>query len=79
MRAPSRLGLRLVTEENDRDSVDVFVESTDGRFCSSYAMATNEGVLTAGGYPYEDLPLTRRQLEFLESDEVQNFLAEVGY
>jgi len=63
----------------DRDGVDVWVEDEKGN-CSSYACASNEGILGAQRYPWEDRNLNARQLAWLqEGTKVLNYLEEVGY
>ena len=70
------LNLKLSVTENDRGSADVWVETSDDAYCSSYACATNEGTLDGNHDLFE---LTPAHLKWLDSQTVISFLDTVGY
>jgi hypothetical protein len=73
-----RHGLTLTTAPNDdRPGNQVWVER-DGKYFASYAVATDCGVLASYEDNYEPA-LTQAQLDWLDSDEVQEFLKRVNY
>lgn len=75
-------GLRLTISElpDDREGVDVWVETLNEKYCSSLACALGEEeLLFQGSGSHEDKQLSSRQLNWLGGNTVQEFLDEVGY